>query len=119
MSDISPNPTSIPASSAVPSGNARRDWIAQRLQDAFAPEALDVEDDSDRHAGHAGAVNEDGSVGGSHFNVTIVSAAFIGKSRVARHRLVYDALAEAIRAGLHALAIVAFTPEEHANRTDR
>ncbi|WP_347554330.1 BolA family protein [Robbsia sp. KACC 23696] len=108
-----------PSSAAVPAGDARRDWIEQRLRDALAPGFLDVEDDSGRHAGHAGARNEDGSIGGSHFNVTIVSAAFAGKSRVARHRLVYDALAEAIRAGLHALAIVAYTPEEHANRTDR
>jgi BolA protein len=119
MTDISNTTPSTPTASGVPAGDARRDWIVERLQEALAPESLDVEDDSSRHAGHAGALNEDGSVGGSHFNVTIVSAAFIGKSRVARHRLVYDALAEAIRAGLHALAIVAFTPEEHANRTDR
>ncbi|KKB63135.1 hypothetical protein WM40_12760 [Robbsia andropogonis] len=106
-------------SHVVPAGAARRDWIESRLRATFTPDWLDVEDDSDRHAGHAGARNQDGSIGGSHFNVTIVSTAFAGKSRVTRHRLVYDALAEAIRAGLHALAIVAFTPEEYANRTDR
>ncbi|WP_205172694.1 BolA family transcriptional regulator, partial [Burkholderia sp. LMG 13014] len=47
-----------------------------------------------------------------HFTVTIVSAAFAGKPRVARHRLVYDALADAMQRGIHALAIVAYTPEE-------
>ncbi|WP_435574556.1 BolA family protein [Burkholderia cenocepacia] len=49
---------------------------------------------------------------GGHFTVTIVSSAFAGKPRVARHRLVYDALADAMQRGIHALAIVAYTPEE-------
>ncbi len=99
--------------STTPTGAALGPWIETQLTQAFAPLQLDVEDDSASHAGHAGAAS------GSHFNVSIVSAAFAGKSRVARHRLVYDALADAMRNGIHALAIVALTPEEFANRTDR
>lgn len=100
------------------------DWIAAQLRAAFAPSELIVEDDSARHAGHAGAAE------GSHFNLTIVSNSFNSKSRVARHRLVYDALADALpqpatqglaasgKRGIHALAIAAFTPEEFATRTN-
>jgi BolA family transcriptional regulator, general stress-responsive regulator len=80
--------------------------IEARLTAALAPEALTVHDDSAAHAGHAGAT------AGGHYDVTIVSSAFAGKSRVARHRLVYDALAAAMQNGIHALAIVALTPEE-------
>ena len=83
--------------------------IETRLNDTFAPVHLFVEDDGARHAGHAGAAS------GGHFNVTIVTAAFAGKTRVARHRLVYDALADAMRNGIHALAIAAYTPEEFNN----
>lgn len=115
----SPQDAATTAGSGVPGGNARRDWIDARLREQLTPERLDVEDDSSKHAGHAGAQNDDGSIGGTHYNVRIVAACFSGKSRVARHRLVYDALADAMRAGLHALAIEAFTPEEYANRTDR
>src|ERR1700761_2558510 len=81
--------------------------IDARLREALAPgDSLDVRDDSAQHAGHAGA-----SAGG-HYSVTIVAAAFAGKARVARHRLVYDALADAMQRGIHALAITAFTPQE-------
>ena len=83
--------------------------IETRLQAALAPLHLEIEDDGARHAGHAGAAS------GGHFNVTIVTPAFTGKSRVARHRLVYDALADAMRDGIHALAIAAYTPEEFNN----
>ncbi len=69
-----------------------------RLQPVF----LQVLDESAAHAGHAGA-NADGF--GSHFRVRIASPAFAGKSRVASHRLVYDALQNFIDQGLHALAI--------------
>lgn len=81
--------------------------IEARLVAALAPASLDVRDDSAQHAGHAGAA------AGGHYTVTIVSAAFAGKSRIARHRLVYDALADAMQRGIHALAIVAYTPEEY------
>ncbi|MGI4861486.1 MAG: BolA family protein [Janthinobacterium lividum] len=98
---------------AVPRGGALGPWIDARLRAALSPTAISVEDDSARHAGHAGAAE------GSHFNVLVVSAAFAGRSRVARHRLVYDALADAMRNGIHALAIIAHTPEEFATRTPR
>jgi BolA protein len=83
--------------------------IEARLSAALAPVAsIQITDDSAQHAGHAGA-----SAGG-HFTVTIVAAAFAGKARVARHRMVYDALADAMQRGIHALAITAYTPEEFA-----
>ncbi|CAB3799770.1 DNA-binding transcriptional regulator BolA [Pararobbsia alpina] len=83
--------------------------IEARLNATLAPVRLVVEDDGARHAGHPGAAS------GGHFNVTIVTPVFAGKSRVARHRLVYDALADAMRNGIHALAIAAYTPEEFNN----
>ncbi|WP_321964690.1 BolA family protein [Paraburkholderia sp. J7] len=82
--------------------------IETRLTAALAPVSIEVRDDSAQHAGHAGA-----SAGG-HYHVTIVAPAFAGKARVARHRMVYDALAEAMQRGIHALAITALTPEEAA-----
>ncbi len=80
--------------------------VEQALRAALAPVSIDVQDDSAAHAGHAGARE------GRHFSVTIVSARFIGMSRVARHRLVYDAVASLMARGIHALAIVAKTPDE-------
>lgn len=88
------------------SADERIALIEARLTASLAPLSLTVRDDSAQHAGHAGAA------AGGHFTVTIVSAAFAGKPRVARHRLVYDALADAMQRGIHALAIVAYTPEE-------
>ena len=83
--------------------------IEARLSAALAPIAsIQITDDSAQHAGHAGAA------AGGHFSVTIVAAAFAGKPRVARHRMVYDALADAMQRGIHALAITAYTPEEFA-----
>lgn len=83
---------------------------ADRLRDvlgaAFAPVDLAVTDDSHLHAGHAGARE------GRHFTVRITSSAFDGLSRVARHRLVYDAARTLIAEGIHALAIEARTPAE-------
>ena len=76
--------------------------LTQRLQDRLNPVFLEVLDESAAHAGHVGA-NDTGF--GTHFRVRIQSAVFTGKSRVARHRLVYDALQEFIDQGLHALAI--------------
>ncbi|RQV10398.1 BolA family transcriptional regulator [Burkholderia cenocepacia] len=88
------------------SADERIALIEARLTASLAPLSLTVRDDSAQHAGHAGAAS------GGHFTATIVSSAFAGKSRVARHRLVYDALADAMQRGIHALAIVAYTPEE-------
>ena len=72
------------------------------LRERLAPTQLEVIDESYQHAGHAGA-NDSGV--GTHFRVRIACAGFDGKTRVARHRLVYDALQQEITAGLHALAI--------------
>lgn len=83
-----------------------REQIAAALQAALMPSALEVDDDSHQHAGHAGARE------GRHFTVRLTSAAFSGRPRVARHRLVYDALALLIPQGIHALAIVARAPDE-------
>lgn len=76
--------------------------IEARLRAHCAPSALDVVDESAQHAGHAGA---DASGVGTHFRVRIASPLFAGLSRVARHRLVYDALQGFPERGLHALAI--------------
>lgn len=78
--------------------------IEAALTTALAPQSLAVVDDSHRHAGHAGARE------GRHFTVQIVSARFEGLGRVARHRLVYDALHALMPRGIHALAIDARTP---------
>jgi BolA protein len=80
--------------------------LRDALQQALNPIALEVQDDSHLHAGHAGARE------GRHFSVRVVSAAFDGLSRVARHRLVYDAARSLIDEGIHALAIDARTPAE-------
>jgi BolA protein len=80
--------------------------IEARLRATLQPLALQVEDDSHLHAGHAGARE------GRHFTVRLTCEAFAGRPRVARHRLVYDALAPLIPQGIHALAIVARAPGE-------
>jgi BolA family transcriptional regulator, general stress-responsive regulator len=76
--------------------------LQQRLAELLAPTVLEVVDESAAHAGHAGA---DGSGYGTHFRVRIASPMFAGRTRVARHRLVYDALQDFVDRGLHALAI--------------
>lgn len=87
---------------------AMADAIDRKLNAALTPIRLVVTDDSALHAGHAGA-REGGE---SHFSVDIVSTAFLGKSRVARQRMVYGLLQEEFDAGLHALALVTRTPDE-------
>ena len=79
------------------------DRIRARLTEAFHPAALNVVDESHLHKGHAGHRPE----GESHFRIKITAEAFAGKGRVAAHRLVYDALADEIAAGVHAIAIEA------------
>ena len=76
--------------------------LEDRLRRVLQPSTLVVIDESADHAGHAGA---NGTGAGTHFRVRIASAAFEGKSRVQRHRLVYDALHDFLDQGLHALAI--------------
>jgi BolA protein len=87
--------------------SARVETIRDRLASALAPTALEVDDESHRHVGHAGARD-----GRGHFRVRIVSAAFEGKSAIARHRAVYAALGDLMQTDIHALAIDARTPEE-------
>jgi BolA family transcriptional regulator, general stress-responsive regulator len=83
----------------------RAQRLRQRLQTRFAPSLLLVEDESHRHAGHAGAAQ-----GHSHFRVTIVSEVFRGVSPIARHRLVYAAVDDLLKTDIHALAIQASPP---------
>jgi BolA protein len=85
----------------------RVEMIRERLTAAFTPVSLEIQDDSHKHAGHAGARS-----GGGHFNVQIVSDAFAGKSLIQRHRLIYDALGDAMQNEIHALSIKAVTPDE-------
>jgi len=76
--------------------------LQARLAELLAPTQLQVLDESAAHAGHAGA---DGTGSGTHFRVRIASPLFAGKPRVARHRLVYDALRDFLDRGVHALAV--------------
>jgi BolA protein len=85
-----------------------RDLITEKLTKAFAPQSLDVVDESDQHAGHAG--HRPG--GQTHFRVHIVSEAFRGKSRLERHRMVNKTLSGELAGGVHALAIRATAPGE-------
>ena len=80
--------------------------IERTLGASLEPQILEVQDDSHLHAGHAGARE------GRHFSVRVVSTHFAGLTRVARHRLVYDALKVLIPLGIHALAIEAKAPGE-------
>jgi BolA family transcriptional regulator, general stress-responsive regulator len=82
----------------------------ERMREKLAtlsPAQLDITDDSASHAGHAGAKS-----GGGHFFLTIVSESFVGKSTVARHRMVYDALGDMMQREIHALSIKAYTAAE-------
>jgi BolA family transcriptional regulator, general stress-responsive regulator len=78
---------------------------------ALAPLEIAIEDDSARHAGHPGAAS-----GGGHYNLRMTSSRFEGKSRVERHRLVYDALADLMQREIHALAMVLLAPGETERR---
>ena len=80
--------------------------IRAAIERELAPTSLEIFDDSARHAGHAGARE------GGHFRVTLVSAAFKGRPQLERHRLVYAAVAPLMGRGIHALNIVARSPEE-------
>lgn len=88
--------------------NAQRiEQIRDALQQALAPSVLEIEDDSHRHAGHAGARD-----GRGHFNVLVVSERFAGMAPLARHRAVYAALGSLMESDIHALSIRAHTPSE-------
>lgn len=88
-------------------GPDRRSRIETALIEHFRPATVMVEDDSARHAGHAGA-----SGGETHYNVVLVSGAFVGRSRVQRSRAVHEVLGSEFRSGLHALSLTLRTPDE-------
>jgi BolA protein len=79
--------------------------LRQRLQ-SLNPLSVVIEDESHRHAGHAGARE------GGHYELLIIAEVFTGKNTVARHRLIYDAAGDLMRRGIHALSIRAFAPGE-------
>jgi BolA protein len=79
--------------------------LRQRLQ-SLNPLSVVIEDESHRHAGHAGARE------GGHYELLIIAEVFAGKNTVARHRLIYDAAGDLMRRGIHALSIRAFAPGE-------
>jgi len=81
--------------------------IELMLTDALSPEELQIKDQSHLHAGHEGAKE-----GKGHFEVTIVSEKFVEENRIARHRMVYDALGEFMGSDIHALRINAYSPAE-------
>ena len=85
-----------------------KERIEARLVEALSPSRLEIVDESALHAGHAGARPG----GETHYRIAVVSAAFAGRSRVQRHRLVYDALAGEIADGVHALSLDARAPGE-------
>jgi BolA protein len=84
------------------------DRMRRKLTAAFAPVRMEIINESAHHIGHSGYANG----GESHFQVVIVSEAFAGLGKLARHRAVYDALAEEMADGIHALALELKTPEE-------
>lgn len=94
--------------------------IREKLQFALSPQRLELEDDSWRHAGHHHEGGMDAKEGGeSHFNLSIVSEAFEGQSRVNRQRIINKLLADELTGPVHALSIKAFTPaEDMTNQSD-
>lgn len=93
----------------------RMDRLRAAVDGRLAPERLEIEDESARHAGHAG-VREAGAQtkGETHYAMLVVSQAFGGLSRVQRSRLVHELLAAEFSGGLHALSLTLRTPEEAA-----
>ena len=92
--------------------STRTDRIEALLRQRFAPELLRVTDDSNRHAGHAGARPG----GQTHYSVLLVAASFAGQSRVERSRAVHAARAEEFGGGLHALSLTLRSPAEQAGQ---
>jgi BolA protein len=86
---------------------SRSELLRQRLTQSFDPTELLIKDQSQLHIGHQGARD-----GKSHFDVTIVSTAFSGLSRIQRHQMVYDAVGSLFETDIHALRIRAHTPAE-------
>lgn len=82
--------------------------IRQKLEAALKPDLIEIIDHSAAHAGHAG------NKGGGHYNVTLVSEQFEGKSLVQRHQLIYQILGDMMKDEIHALGINALTPSENS-----
>lgn len=82
--------------------------IKQKLEKAFSPISLVINDDSEKHRGHAGHSGK----GESHFSVEIVSAAFIGLPQIKRHKMVNQVLAEELSGPVHALSLKTRVPDE-------
>lgn len=87
---------------------SRVEKIKTRINEALAPEQLEIIDDSQSHAGHSGVAEH----GGGHFFATIVSARFEGKNLIQRHQMVYQALGDLMQSDIHAFSIKAYTPNE-------
>jgi len=87
--------------------------IEERLRDIFSIEILEIADESHKHKGHPGAAS-----GGGHFALTIAAREFDGITQVARHRLIYEALADFIPTEIHALQIVIVEPKTVSNTTN-
>ena len=85
----------------------RAEMVRERLYQELEAEFVEVDDQSHLHAGHSGA-----AAGGSHFEVVVVSKAFEGLATLARHRLVYQAMGDAMTQAIHALSIKAYAPGE-------
>jgi BolA family transcriptional regulator, general stress-responsive regulator len=100
----------VPSVKALMSNAIIAAAIRRKLEHAFAPLELVIDDESARHAGHSGARPE----GETHFRVRIVSPVFAGLSRVERQRRVYQALKEELAGRVHALALTTLTPDEAA-----
>ena len=86
---------------------ARIELIKERLNNTFSVNDIDVIDESHKHAGHAGARE-----GKGHFDLFIISDDFDGKSLLERHRMIYEALGDAMQTEIHALSIKAYTSQE-------
>jgi BolA protein len=93
----------------TPPASDRASRLEARLRSALQPQALEIIDDSHRHAGHAGAAD-----GRGHFTVLIVAERFAGVPVVRRHRLVYEAVGDMMTSDIHALSIQALAPGEPA-----
>jgi stress-induced morphogen len=89
---------------------ARAALITRTLTESFQPQSLALEDESHLHHGHVGA-----TTGKGHFRLRIVAEAFTGKTPIARHRMIYNALARLLETDIHALSIEALSPDESAH----
>ena len=85
----------------------RAEMVRERLYQDLAAEFVEIDDQSDLHAGHSGA-----AAGGSHFEVLVISTMFEDLTTLARHRLIYQAMGDAMTRDIHALSIKAYAPSE-------